>query len=138
MSKIHKYQNVQVMTADKVRIIILLYEGIIRFNKGAQQAIKNGEIELRNNAINRSIAIITELCNSLDMEKGGNIAQNLLSLYQFSIEHLTRANLNNNPRYIEAVNKVINELKSGWEHIAAERPDGPEQPGERGSLSHGA
>ncbi len=138
MSDVSKYQDVQVLTADKLRIVIMLYEGVLRFNKCAQHAIKNGQIELRNYNVNRSIAIITELRDALNMEEGGDIAQKLLSLYIFSIEHLTSGNLENNVDYIENVNKVFEELKGGWDHIAAERPDGQERPRERGTLSYGA
>ncbi len=138
MSDLSKYQDVQFLTADKLRIVIMLYEGVIRFNKGAQQAIKNGEIELRNHNINRSIDIITELRDALNMEEGGEIAQKLLGLYVFCIEHLTSGNLESNVDYIENVNKIFDALKGGWEHIAAEKSNSSEQPRERGTLSYGA
>jgi flagellar protein FliS len=138
MSNASKYRDVQVLTADKLRIVIMLYEGVLRFNRAAQQAIKDGQIELRNYNVNRSIAIVTELRDALNMEEGGMIAQKLLSLYIFSIEHLTSGNLENNVDYIENVNKVFEELKGGWEHIAAERPADAAQPTERVSISHGA
>jgi flagellar protein FliS len=138
MSGVSKYQNVQVLTADKLRIVIMLYEGVLRFNKAAQQAIENGQIELRNYNVNRSIAIVTELRDALNMEEGGDIAQKLLSLYIFSIEHLTSGNLENNVDYIENVNKVFEELKGGWEHIAANRQADAVQSADRVSISHGA
>jgi flagellar protein FliS len=138
MSDVNKYRDVQVLTADKLRIVIMLYEGVLRFNRGAQQAIKDGEIELRNYNINRSIDIITELRDALDMEVGGEIAQKLLSLYIFSIEHLTSGNLENNIDYIENVNKVFDLLKDGWEHIAANRPIDAAELTDRVSISHGA
>jgi flagellar protein FliS len=138
MSDVSKYRDVQVLTADKLRIVIMLYEGVLRFNRGAQQAIKDGEIELRNYNVNRSIDIITELRDALDMEVGGEIAQKLLSLYIFSIEHLTSANLENNIDYIEGVNKVFDLLKEGWDHIAANRQADVAQMTDRVSISHGA
>ena len=138
MSDVNKYRDVQVLTADKLRIVIMLYEGVLRFNRGAQQAIKDEQIELRNYNINRSIDIITELRDALDMEVGGEIAQKLLSLYIFSIEHLTSGNLENNINYIENVNKVFDLLKDGWEHIAANRPIDAAELTDRVSISHGA
>ncbi len=138
MSDVSKYRDVQVLTADKLRIVIMLYEGVLRFNKGAQQAIKDGRIELRNYNINRSIAIITELRDALNMKEGGDIAQKLLSLYIFSIEHLTSGNLESNIDYIENVNRVFEELKGGWEHIASKGPVDAAQSVDRVSISHGA
>ncbi len=138
MSDVNKYKNVQVLTADKLRIVIMLYDGVLRFNRSAQQAIKDSQIELRNYNVNRSIEIVTELRDALDMEQGGDIAQKLLSLYIFSIEHLTNGNLENNAGYIEDVNKVFEELKKGWEYIASNRPADKAAPTERVSISHGA
>ncbi len=138
MSDVNKYRDVQVLTADKLRIVIMLYEGVLRFNRGAQQAIKDEQIELRNYNINRSIDIITELRDALNMEEGGEIAQKLLSLYIFSIEHLTSGNLENDIDYIENVNKVFDLLKDGWEHIAANRPIDAAELTDRVSISHGA
>ncbi len=118
MNRMRQYQNVQVMTADRVRIIIMLCEGVIRFNKSAQRSIREGDIEGRNNFINRSLAIISELNGSLNMEEGGEIAQKLQSLYEFSASQLTQANLKNSARHIDVVTGIISELKAGWEGIA--------------------
>lgn len=119
MNKVNQYQKVQVMTADRVRLIIMLYDGAVKFNKCAQKAIIEGDVESRNTYINRSQAIIGELKNSLNMEEGGEIARNLSRLYDFSMEKLAEANLKNDASAVEAVTLVINELKSGWEGIAA-------------------
>jgi flagellar protein FliS len=119
MNKVNQYQKVQVMTADRVRLIIMLYDGAVKFNMCAQKAIREGDVESRNTYINRSQAIIGELKNSLNMEEGGEIARNLSRLYDFSMEKLAEANLKNDASAVEAVTLVINELKSGWEGIAA-------------------
>ncbi|MBI5491340.1 MAG: flagellar export chaperone FliS [Deltaproteobacteria bacterium] len=123
MNKMRQYQNVQVMTADRVRIIIMLCEGVIRFNKSAQKSIREGDIEGRNNFINRSLAIISELNGSLNMEEGGEIARKLRSLYEFSTSQLTQANLKNSAPHIDVVTGIISELKAGWEGIAGKRPE---------------
>lgn len=123
MNRIRQYQDVQVMTADKVRIIIMLCEGVIRFNKSAQRSIREGDIEGRNNFINRSLAIISELSVSLNMEEGGEIAQKLRGLYDFSVSQLNLANLKNSAQHIEVVTGIMGELKAGWEGIAGKRPE---------------
>ncbi|MFQ5736271.1 MAG: flagellar export chaperone FliS [Thermodesulfobacteriota bacterium] len=139
MNRINQYQNVQVMTADGVRLIVMLYEGIIRFNKQACEAITSGDIMARSNSINRSTAIIGELINSLDMDRGGEIAERLLNLYDFSIQQLTVANLKNDPAPIDAVNRVVTELKAGWEAIEKANDGAPKRPEQqRVGISHGA
>ncbi|MDP2690485.1 MAG: flagellar export chaperone FliS [Deltaproteobacteria bacterium] len=137
MKSVKAYQNVQVMTADRVRLIIMLYEGIIRFNRQAQDAIRDKDIKARGTSINRSIAILSELINSLNMEEGGEIASRLFNLYEYSIQQLTAANLRNDPAPIDVVNRIIGELKGGWEGIAKTNEPGKKR--EEGvRISHGA
>lgn len=116
-----RYQNTQVLTADRVRLVIMLYDGILRFNKLAQKAIAESDIKGRGTNLNRSLEIIGELANSLNMEEGGEIAANLARLYDFCSMSLMEANMSNDITRIESVNKVISELKSGWEAISIER-----------------
>ena len=122
------------MTADGIGVIILLYDGAINFNKRAKKAIDDGDIETRNTCINKSLAIISELDNALDMERGGVISENLRRLYTFMIEELTQANLNSDKTPLETVNGLICELKKGWEGIRSRRDDVPTQE-EYASLS---
>lgn len=121
MNGVEQYQNVQVMTADGVRLIIMLYEGVVRFNNSARLCMEKGDVEGRSYNINRSFAIVSELANSLDMEQGGEVAENLARLYEFSAHQLTTANAANDPAPLESVNRVFEELKAGWEAIAADR-----------------
>lgn len=116
-----KYQKVQVMTADKVSLIIMLYDGILRFNKLAHMAIESGDIAARGGYLNRSLAIIGELTTALDGDEGGEIASNLARLYEFCTISLTEANLGNDATKIGPVNGIIAELKAGWEALSAEK-----------------
>lgn len=122
MNRGSQYRKVRGMTADRVRLVLMLYDGVLKFNKCAQRAIKDGDIEARNTYINRSRAIIGELKNSLNMEEGGEVAWNLSRLYDFSMDKLSEANLKNDNAAINAVTKVIGELKSSWEGIVSEEP----------------
>ncbi|HHD11567.1 MAG TPA: flagellar export chaperone FliS [Deltaproteobacteria bacterium] len=117
MSSVAKYQKVEVTTADPVEMIIKLYEGIVRFNNLSKKAIEEGNVSERNNYINRSIAIISELAASLNAEEGGEVALNLARLYEYSINALNTANIKNDPALIDSVTRVIEELKKGWEGI---------------------
>jgi len=55
------------------------------------------------------------------MEEGGEVAENLSRLYDFCVHSLNKANTDNSVEALEAVNKVINEVKAGWEGISSER-----------------
>ena len=121
MSNVRQYQNVQVMTADGVRLIIMLYDGVLRFNSLASAAIAGKDVSGRNHYINRSTAIVCELLTALDMERGGDIALKLSSLYDFCVRQLNSANAGNDGAALESVNRVISELRGGWAAIATER-----------------
>lgn len=120
LKNIRQYQNTQILTAGKVRLVIMLYDGIIRFNNLAVQAIGKGDTEDRNHYINRSLDIIMELVNTLNIEEGGEVAENLHRLYSFSISQLLLANIKRSAAPIETVTRIVAELKSGWEAIATE------------------
>ncbi|MEK6758521.1 MAG: flagellar export chaperone FliS [Deltaproteobacteria bacterium] len=127
MSNVRQYQNVQVMTADGVRLIIMLYDGVLRFNSLAAASMAQKDVSGRSHYINRSMAIVCELLTSLDMERGGEIAVKLSSLYDFCVRQLNAANAGNDPAALEAVNRVIIELRGGWAAIAADRVSQPEE-----------
>ncbi|MDR1608203.1 MAG: flagellar export chaperone FliS, partial [Deltaproteobacteria bacterium] len=85
------YRQTQVTTVDKGRLIIILYEGAIKFIREAQKAQAVGDIPTKANAINRALDIIAELNQSLNMKEGGEIAVNLRQIYKFWNEHLLKA-----------------------------------------------
>lgn len=137
MNNFRQYQEIQIMTADRVRIVIMLCEGVVRFNKCAQKAMEEKNVEARTNFINRSLAIISELSNSLNMEEGGEIARNLARLYDFATEQLMRANMKNTPAPLEVVSRIMTELKAGWEAIATDRAAQPGKQAEPRVLVNG-
>ena len=118
------YQKTNVNTASQGRLVVLLYEGIIKQLTLAETYIEeDGKIKPKNIekfgiCIQKSQAIITELQVSLDMEKGGDIARNLMSLYVFFNEELLAANINHNKEKIEFVLKMVKDLADSWRQIA--------------------
>ena len=96
------------------KLIEMLYEGILRFNMQAKRAITSEDIEKRTYWINRSIAVLTELLNTLDMDAGGEISQYLQGLYTFQLQTLSQANGENSIVKIDQVNKVIKGLLEAW------------------------
>jgi flagellar protein FliS len=86
-----------------------------------------GKIEPINKAILKTQNIITELMTSLDMDNGGEIAQNLLSLYTWFNKELLEANITHDKRRITVVRNLVSELRSTWSEIsvktaASEKP----------------
>ena len=94
------YQTGEVGSADPVRIIVLLYEGALRFSRQALQ--KFDDPATRGMALGRAHRIISELMASLDHEKGESIAGNLAGLYQYALDALTTSNMNRDKRALQS------------------------------------
>jgi len=109
------YQAGQVGCADPVRIVILLYEGAIRFLRHAEQRFQDPAT--RGQALGCAHRIITELLTSLDHQEGGEIARNLDGLYRFSLDAITRANVDADPATLAPVIDVLTQLLEGWNGV---------------------
>jgi flagellar protein FliS len=119
MKGIGAYQDTAVTTQTRGRLIVLLYEGAIKFLKLAINEIESGNWEAKGRYINRAIDIINELDTVLDMETGGEIAQNLRKLYSFMVLHLGQANIKRNPKMIQEVITLLSELNEGWKTVTS-------------------
>lgn len=109
------------MTSNKVRLVSMLCDGVIGFNNKAKRAIEEGDIETRVLNINKSLAIVSELSNALDMEAGGEVAVNLARLYDYMIERLSEANIKNSAFPLNDVSEIMKELKAGWDGVASQQ-----------------
>ncbi|MCK5225713.1 MAG: flagellar export chaperone FliS [Planctomycetes bacterium] len=117
MNKVSAYQNTAVTTQSKGRLIVLLYEGAIKFMKLAIQNLEAGNYEEKGRYIIKAQDIINELNTILDMEAGGEIATNLRNLYCFMSSHLSEANAKRDPQMIREVIKMMEELNESWKAI---------------------
>jgi flagellar protein FliS len=125
------YQKTNVNTASQGRLVVLLYEGAIKQLTTAltfideEGKIKPGDIEKFGICIQKAQAIITELEVSLDMEKGGDIATNLMSLYVFFNEELIHASISRDTEKINSVLRMLKELAESWKVIANSTANAP-------------
>ena len=114
----HKqYKQVQVKTANKGKLVVMLFQGCVKFLRLAKKSIDEENIDDANNYIIRSQDIIRELMNTLDMEKGGDVAGNLYQLYDFMIRKLIEANVDKDAEKIEFVEDMMLELLDSWKQI---------------------
>jgi flagellar protein FliS len=117
MKGIAEYKQNTVETQPKGRIIVLLYEGAIKFLRQAILELQAGHFMEKGQFINKATAILDELKDCLDMETGGEIAQNLRNLYVFMISHLYKANFTRDLKMIQDVIDLLEQLNSGWKGI---------------------
>ncbi len=113
-AQIDSYKLTDISTADRGRLLIMVYDHCIKWCNTAREAIAAGDIGKRTKSIFKIQDGITELICSLDMEKGGEIAQNLRRLYDFYNQHLTDANLKNSAQNIEEVQGMLESLREAW------------------------
>lgn len=110
----NQYQNTQVQTASPEQILIMLYDGAIRFCRQATEFMLAGQMTAKAEKISRVIAIVSELANTLDHEIGGEIAEELDALYNFMIRELTQANLQNDTEKLTVVENLLSDLRETW------------------------
>ena len=118
MSGIRAYQDTAVTTQSKGRLVVMLYEGAIKFLKLAINEIEAKNPEAKGKYINKAKDIINELNAVLDMEAGGEIATNLRKLYLFMNSRLSQANIKHDPQMIREVITLLEELNQSWKAIA--------------------
>ena len=119
MKEITAYQDAAVATQNKGRLIVLLYDGAIKFMKLAIREIEAGNYQAKGKYITKAQDIITELNAVLDIDSGGEIAQNLRKLYLFANAQLSKANTTCDTNMIREVIKILEELNQGWKTITA-------------------
>ncbi|MBX3723865.1 MAG: flagellar export chaperone FliS [Turneriella sp.] len=126
-----EYQANSVGTADQKQLIVMLYEGALRFIKEAEGHMASFKTyDKANTAILRAQDIFTELMVSLNLEAGGEIAQNLFNLYAYCKTQLLEANLEKKTDKLKPVKKVVSELAEAWKKIetGTAKPAAPGKP----------
>lgn len=107
-----------VTAADPLKLVSMLYQGALLAIANAKNGIMRKDIPAKGAAISKAIAIIGEGLNaSLDKKVGGELAQNLSSLYDYMVMRLAAANLNNDMDALDEVARLLNDLKGAWDSI---------------------
>jgi flagellar protein FliS len=113
------YNHVATSTVNsKERILCMLYERALKFLHFARVGIAEHDIPAKGEAISKVIAILAELDCALDHEVGGELAENLSSLYQYMMSRLTHANIKNDSCPLDEVEKLLGELQEAFEQAA--------------------
>ena len=109
-----QYRQTQIETAPKEEILLMLYDGAVRFLLQAKEGFAEKNIEKQHNNIIKVQNIITEFESTLDMEAGGEFAKNLFNLYEFMSAQLLIANVKKDERALDIVIKHMTSLRDTW------------------------
>jgi flagellar secretion chaperone FliS len=113
------YLNTQVQTADRLELLIALYEGAMGFVRSAVEGIEENDLLKRSTGIGRAADIITYLCEVLDYSQPGVVAGNLFAMYNYQLRLLIQANRENDSEPLETVYSTLSILLNGWREIAS-------------------
>ncbi|NLJ73821.1 MAG: flagellar export chaperone FliS [Firmicutes bacterium] len=112
------YKRTQVSTASQGELLLMLFDGAIRFAHQAREHIEKGELEQANERLLRAQDIVTELTVSLDLDTG-EIAQNLYLLYTYIYERLVQANIKKDLEQLDEAVNMLEELRDTWRQVVS-------------------
>ena len=110
----NQYLANTVNSATPEQLMLMLYDGAIRFLNLAMQAIENKQIDKRAYNINKASAIISEFAATLDHSQSADLAENLDALYSYMLNRLLDANLKNDTEPLEEVKTMLSDLRTTW------------------------
>ena len=110
-------QNVGNAIISKEQLLLKLYTGSLNFLKLAKRGMEENNPRIKGENITKVMNIITELDCALDIDKGGEMAENLSNLYRHILYSLVNANLKNDIETLDNVSNLILEIKSGFEEV---------------------
>jgi flagellar secretion chaperone FliS len=116
------YTESSVLTAPPERLVVMLYDGAIRFLHQSAVALRAGNQRVFLDRVQRAEAIIKELNVTLDMQRGGEVAERLRAIYHFCNMHLIAATMEGDARKVEDVIRLLSELRESWQQIAGAPP----------------
>lgn len=111
------YMQTQVTTTTPGHLVIMLYDGAINFLEQAKEEIKAGHYAQKGILISQALDIIAELDSSLNIEKGGELAQNLHALYMYCNTRLLMANLKMETSFVDEVITILSSFRSAFAEI---------------------
>ena len=114
---VQEYQKGSVNGASPLQLVVMLYDGAIRFMEAGKYGIEHQDLEIQNKNLQKAQKIVMELMSCLDMEKGGEIAANLLALYSYVLNELVEANVGDKAEPVDRCIKILCDLRESWVEV---------------------
>lgn len=112
------YKSAAVTTASPGQLVLMLFDGALRFVAAAGLGFEVQNIGQRFEQVNNNLIkaqnILRELQCSLDLKAGGEFATTMFALYDFMVDQLVKANLKKDPEPIKIVEKLLGEIRDAW------------------------
>jgi flagellar protein FliS len=130
-----QYKETEISTANQGKLIVMLYDGAIKFLNIALENLPLKKYDVVNTHILKAQDIISELMLSLNMDAGGQVAQNLFSIYVYMKKLLIDSNIKKQPDGINEALKYLTDLRDAWNQIASKESKNDAVQGSKGSFS---
>ena len=116
--KVATYASNDVRTANRLQLLIMLYDSAVKFMTLAGQKMAEGDLAGKGENIGKAMAIISEFKGTLDHSAAPELAQNLERLYTFINDCLVRANIDGDPAKLDEALLVTKTLREGWVELS--------------------
>jgi flagellar secretion chaperone FliS len=120
---VQAYKEIQIKTANQIKLIVMLYDGTIRHINHALDSFteKHKSFDRINSHLIAAQDIISELMASLDFDKGGDVAKGLFAIYAYMKRQLMDGNIRKEDAPVREVKKLLIELRDAWEEISTRK-----------------
>ncbi|MDU1444024.1 MAG: flagellar export chaperone FliS [Clostridium cochlearium] len=108
------YKTNSVNYASKEQLLLMVVDGAVKFSKIAKQGIEEKDIKKAHENIVKTQNIFYELMATLDVEKGGEWAENLMKIYDFIIQRLLEANIKKDVKIMDEIIPIIEDIRDTW------------------------
>jgi len=112
------YKEISINTASPAKLVVMLYEGAIRFLRQTDTDIRNKDFAKKSQSVDRAVAIIQHLQGTLDLDKGGTVAFDLDRLYTYITSRIFDGSAKLDLKAFEEAIQLLTTLLSGWDEIA--------------------
>lgn len=119
---IDAYRRVEQDTRSPLELVVMLYDGAIRFVDEARGAADRNDVAGRVRAVARALAIVTELQNTLRVDEGGDVAKELDRLYAYMTTRLLDVNVKKDRKALDEVHQLLSTVRDGWAQIGRPTP----------------
>ena len=114
-----RYQESQVLTASREQLLLLTYDGVLRFLGRARRGLEQGNHHEKHVGLTRAETLIIELRRTLDFSASKDLATSLAHIYTYLLEQLARADVDDDAERIQHVIDLVGRLREAWVELVA-------------------
>ncbi len=119
-----QYKKTSINTRSRGKVLLMLYDGAIRFLEQARVAIEQNRPDLRGERISKAHAVVSELNLTLDHDVAPDLCANLERLYLYMLNQITEANRTNDASKLELVIELLGDLRGAWQQAVQDSDGG--------------